>query len=301
LSNDEYGYSVAVRQALAACGLIVVLWMVGAAAGAGTRPQRVTVIADSVFGEVVGNRDSRAILSAGFEMKIDVGICRRLTGTSCSYQGVEPPTLIDVVHSLGSGIAPTVMVEVGYNDLAETFPQAVEEAIDGLLAAGVTRILWVTMAEGRSQYVAMNGMLGAVAGRHPEVRLVDWANASRSHESWFLGDGVHLTYDGALEMARLLHSSLVDALVSPLVVPKPRLPIAHPGQRYRARLTARGGVAPYRWRVTSGKLAAGFHLLPGGEITGIPRRSMKMPLSLRVTDAAGQTTTVKTTITTAPN
>ncbi len=234
-------------------------------------------------------------------MEIDVGICRRLTGTSCPYQGVEPPTLIDVVHSLGSGIAPTVIVEVGYNDFAETFPQAVEDAIDALLAAGVKRILWITMAEGRSQYVPMNGMLGAVAGRHPEVRLVDWANTSRSHESWFQGDGVHLTHDGALGMARLLHAMLVDALISPLVVPYPRLPIAHPGKRYTAQLTAQGGVAPYRWRVTSGKLAAGFHLLPGGAIAGSPHRTGKIELGLRVTDAAGQTTNVKTTITIAPS
>ena len=70
-------------------------------------------------------------------MKVDVGICRRLTGTSVPYEGVAPPTLIDVVGSLGSGIAPTVIVEVGYNDFAETFPQAVEDAIDALLAAGV--------------------------------------------------------------------------------------------------------------------------------------------------------------------
>jgi hypothetical protein len=144
-------------------------------------------------------------------------------------------------------------------------------------------------------------MLRAVAGRHPEVRLVDWANTSRSHESWFLGDSVHLTYEGALEMARLLHAALVDALVSPLVVPQPHLPIAHPGKRYAARLTARGGVAPYHWRVTSGKLAAGFHLLPRGEITGSPHRAMKVPLGLSVTDAAGQATSVKTTITIAPN
>jgi hypothetical protein len=193
-----------------------------------------------------------------------------------------------------------VIVEVGYNDLVETFPQAVEDAIDALLAAGVRRILWVTMAEGRSQYVPMNGMLGAVAGRHPEVRLVDWANTSRGHESWFLGDGVHLTHDGALGMARLLHTSLVDALVAPLVVPKPRLPIAHSGKRYTAQLTARGGLAPYRWRVTSGQLADGLHLLPGGEITGSSHQRTKMLLGLRVTDAAGQTTSVETTITIGP-
>ena len=232
-------------------------------------------------------------------MNIDVGICRRLTGTSCPYEGSPPPTLIDVVHSLGSGIASTVIVEVGYNDYAGTFPQAAEEAIDALLAAGVTRILWVTMAEGRPQYVPMNEILGAVAARHPEVTLVDWANTSRDHEPWFIGDSVHLTYDGALGMARLLHSALVDALVSPLVVPRPRLPVAHPGKRYTAQLAARGGVSPYRWRVTSGKLATGLRLLPDGEITGSPHRRMKMALGLRVTDSAGQTTTVKTTITVA--
>jgi hypothetical protein len=161
------------RLALAACGVIVVLSMVGAASGARALPPRVTVIADSVFGAVVGSPNSRAMLNAGFEMEIHVGICRRLTGTSCPYEGVEPPTLIDVVHSLGSGIAPTVIVEVGYNDFAETFPQSVEDAIDALLAAGVQRILWVTMAEVRSQYVPMNEMLRAAAGKHPEVRLVD--------------------------------------------------------------------------------------------------------------------------------
>ena len=275
--------------------------MVGPSATASTLPPQVTVIADSVFGEVVGNRDSRATLSAGFGMKIDVGICRRLTGTSCPYQGVEKPTLIDVVHSLGSGIAPTVLVEVGYNDVVDTFPDAVEDATEALLAAGVRQIFWVTLAERRSQYVPMNGILRAVTRRHPEVTLIDWANTSRSHEPWFLGDGVHLTYDGALGMARLVHASLVDALVSPLVVPQPRLPVAHPGARYTAQLTARGGVAPYRWRVSSGELAAGFHLLPGGEITGSPHRTAKMRLGLHVTDAAGQTASVKATITIAPS
>jgi len=112
-------------------------------------------------------------------------------------------------------------------------------------------------------------MLGGCCRQAPRGHArPDWANTSRSHESWFLGDGVHLTYDGALGMARLLHASLVDALVSPLVVPKPHLPIAHPGQRYTAQLIASGGVVPYRWRVTSGKLAAGFPAPARRRITG---------------------------------
>ena len=69
-------------------------------------------------------------------------------GDELSLPGSGAADVDRVVHSLGSGIAPTVIVEVGYNDFAETFPQAVEDAIDALLAAGVKRILWITMAEG---------------------------------------------------------------------------------------------------------------------------------------------------------
>ena len=108
-----------------------------------------------------------------------------------------PPTLVDVVHALGPAIAPTVVVEVGYNEFADTFPQSVEAAITTLLGAGVTKILWLTLADGRPQYVGMNQVLVAAASRHPELELVDWAAASRGHDSWFQRDGVHLTYDGA--------------------------------------------------------------------------------------------------------
>ena len=94
----------------------------GSAAPAPSLP-RVTVIADSAFAAVTASQEPLAVLKSGFAVDIDVGICRRLTGTSCpSDGGVAPPTLVDVVHSLGPAIAPTVVVEVGYNEVADTFP-----------------------------------------------------------------------------------------------------------------------------------------------------------------------------------
>jgi hypothetical protein len=256
----------------------------------------VTVIADSVFAAVTGTQQALAILTAGFETDIDVRVCRRLSGASCPDGDVQPPTLVDTVHSLGPRIAPTVIVEVGYNEFVDTFPESVELAITTLLQAGVTKILWVTMSELRPQYIGMNEQLVVAASHHPEVELVDWGAASRGHDSWFQ-DGVHLNYDGALAMAHLLHDALMSALVPPLVATPTRLPVAHVGKPYSAQLIARGGIAPYRWRLTSGPLTNGLHLLARGRIIGTPRRSGRLVLSLRTTDAFGQAASLKAAIT----
>jgi hypothetical protein len=289
------------RSALAAAAVLIVLtsatW--GSAAPKPALP-RVTIIADSAFGAVTGSRQPLAVVKRGFAVDIDVGICRRLTGTSCpSDAGVAPPTFVDVVHSLGPAIAPTVVVEVGYNEFADTFPQSVEAAITTLLAAGVTKILWLTMADGRPQYIPMNQVLAAAAGRHAEVELVDWAAASRGHDSWFQGDSVHLTDDGALGVAHLLHDALMDALVPPLVVVSTRLAVGHVGKPYSVQLKARGGIVPYRWRLIFGPLPTGLHLLSSGRVTGTPHRARKLGLSFRISDAAGQTTRLTTNITIA--
>ena len=287
------------RSVLIACALIIALTLAGSAAStAAPAPPRVTVIADSAFTAVVGNPQPLAILKAGFDTDIDVGVCRRLTGTSCPDDGgVLPPTLVDVVHALGPRIAPTVIVEVGYNEFADTFPASIELAVETLLAAGVTKILWTTMAEVRPQYIGMNKELVAAAAAHPEVELVDWGTASRGHDAWFQPDGVHLTYDGGKAMADLLHDALMHALVPPLVVTPTRLPVGHVGKPYSAQLTAQGGVAPYRWRLTSGPLTDGLHLLAGGRIVGTPRRSGRLVFTFRTTDAVAQAASLRTTIT----
>jgi hypothetical protein len=91
------------RSALAAAAVLVVLTAVASisAAPAPSLP-RVTIIADSAFAAVTGNQEPLAVVKSGFTVDIDVGICRRLTRTSCpSDAGVAPPTLVDVVHSLG--------------------------------------------------------------------------------------------------------------------------------------------------------------------------------------------------------
>ena len=283
-----------VRSTFGAVLMAIVLTMVGSASASKEHsPPRVTVIGDSVLTGAVSNREPWLILRRGFEINLKVGVCRRLTGSSCLFGGAEVPTLVDVVGKVG----PTVLVEVGYNDYPATFAQSVEEAIATLLDAGVTQILWANLRESQQQYIPMNEALAAAAGRHPEVKMIDWDSYSQDHSSWFQSDGVHLNYDGAVGMARLFHAALAAALLPPLVAVPTRLPVAHIGQPYSAQLVARGGTPPWKWRLTSGPLPRGLRLLGDGRLTGTPHRAADLKLTLRTTDADGRTAEMQTTVT----
>jgi len=92
-----------------------------------------------------------------------------------------------------------------------------------------------------------------------------------------------------------------DALVELGVVPKPAppqprrllsiasraLPAAHAGRRYAVALRAVGGEAPYRWSRTAGSLAPGLRLDANGRLTGVPSRTGRFSLRVRVVDGAG--------------
>ena len=56
---------------------------------------------------------------------------------------------------------------------------------------------------------------------------------------------------------------------------------------YSASFAAQGGVQPYRWSITSGKLPAGIALAPStGAITGIPTAAGTASLTVKVTDSS---------------
>ncbi len=256
----------------------------GSSAAAG--PPRVTVIGDSVLTAVEWNATPLAILESGLHVQLDVGVCRTLEGVSCPFEGETVPTLLDVVDAFGPRLGDTVLVEVGYNDPAPEFARRVEDTVEALLDAGVHRILWVNLRAWQQQYIGMNEVLAAAAASHPELTIVDWEGLSHDHYSWFQGDGIHLVYDGAIAMATLLNTSLRQA-VAPPVISTTALPVAHVGKPYAAQLVAKGGRAPYRWRVTSGPLPAGMHLLAGGRIVGKPNRARRVKIGLQVTDSGG--------------
>ena len=251
---------------------------------------RVTVIGDSVLTAVEWNDGPTRILEDGLDVQLDIGVCRTLVGESCPFQGARVPTLVEEVHRLGSQIAPSVVVEVGYNDDPATFASAVEESLYALHDAGVREVRWLTLREVKSQYTAMNAVLRDAAARHPELALVDWNAYSAGHPEWFQNDGEHLVYGGAIAMASIIHAALRAPFASStgaITVAAP--PVARAQRRYAARLRADGGVGPYTFRVVTGRPPLGLHLRPDGRIYGRPRGRSSTRLTIQVTDMLGST------------
>jgi hypothetical protein len=273
------------RCGLASAGvaLAVAVWCSsGVTADAGPP---LTVIGDSVLTAVIWNQTPLSILEQGFDVRMEVGVCRTLTGESCPFEGARVPTLLELVHTLGPQLGPNVLVEVGYNDAAKTFAQGVEQSVAALDAAGARRIFWVNLHEWQPQYAAMNRVLDEAASRHPEMTILDWRTYSRNQWSWFQGDGVHLMYAGAVAMATFLHASVNEAL-SPLAVSFAGAPSATVGQPYEAQLNASGGIPPYRFSEAGVRLK-GLRLLASGRLYGTPTTPGRIVIPARVTDSFG--------------
>jgi len=243
---------------------LLVLTALVAASGASAAEPPVTVISDSVLTSVAWYPQNIAILDDGVDLDMHVAVCRRLAGTSCVFEGSAPPTLLDVLTTM-PGVAPTVVVEMGYNDFPATFRANVEEAIRQLTARGATRIVWPTLAVSRPEFAGMNKVLVDEMVSHPQLSLVDWDTYSDGHdEDWFQTDFLHLRQAGGKAIATLLHT----AISSPLSLPaQATLPRAQSGVGYDARLT---GPAGGTWQLLSGNLPRGLRLTAGGGVVGRP-------------------------------
>ena len=273
--------------------------LAGSANAAVETPPQVTVIGDSVLTAVQWNAEPLAVLQQGLDLRLDVGICRRLTGASCPFDNARVPTLVDVVDSLGPELGKVVLVEVGYNDDHDTFAQSVEQSISLLLNAGVQKILWANLHGFGQQWIDMNAVLTAAARRHPELTVIDWNDYAGNHWSWFQGDSIHLVHDGAMAMATLFRRA-IDQVVDPVVIKAAQLPVARVGQPYAARFSARGGVAPYQWSVVWGSLPKGLSLRPGGTIDGVPRRKGRINIVVSAADRTGLGAALPVTLKIAP-
>ena len=260
-------------------------------------PERVTVIGDSVATAVQYNPDARALLGRGIDLDLELAVCRRLVGDSCPYQGIRPPTLVDLLPALQLG--GTVVVALGYNDYEATFPASVETALQALERAGIEHILWLTLRAERPSYLQMNDVIRAAAERHPGLNVVDWNLYSRSHPDWFQPEGIHLTDLGAVALATLIHGELevlglVQAPVArSFTIEAQPLQPAWLERLYRVRLTASGGVNPVRWEIARGRLPVGVRLTRNGWLTGMPSVAGRSRLTFRAVDARGRSASLR--------
>jgi hypothetical protein len=74
--------------------------------------------------------------------------------------------------------------------------------------------------------------------------------------------------------------------VPPLAIVDETLPSLDPGVDVRIPLSARGGVPPYHWSVTSGDLPEGISLTPEGVLVGRPAKDGRFTYTVTVEDSA---------------
>lgn len=270
----------------------------GAASTGPTLPQ-VTLISDSVADGIQGDSWALQALETGAAVQLQIAPCRRVDGESCPYGGVKPPTVVELVKSLGSQLGPYVVIEVGYNDWPDEYGQNIENALSALQTAGVKHVWWLNLHEGNGPYVQMNQTIAAEAAAHAGyMSVIDWNGYSQAHPEWFQSDGVHLLRGGAEGMATLIHQTLIDAgvAVKPVSIATSTLPVARKGRPYAVQLATAGGLTPFRWAMF-GHVPKGLHLLASGALSGTPRTTGSFQLRFRVSDAqetaATQTLTLR--------
>jgi hypothetical protein len=270
---------------------VLVLAGAGAEASAGPAavpPNRVTVITDSVGGVLFWATEARVTFARGLDLDLETKTCRKLVDPGCpAYDDPAPPSALETIESRGPELGATVVIDVGYNDQADPYGDHLDDVMRALLAAGVRRVVWVTLEEAQERWALINARIRAAPNRWPQLTVADWAQASAGKD-WFV-DGVHLTSDGGLAFAEFLRPFVLQACGQPCAPPPPleiatsRLPIGREGKPYVTALSARGGVPPYQWSATG--LPGRLHLGVDGRIRGAPRAVGVSLVRLRLQDA----------------
>lgn len=175
-----------------------------------SRLPRVTLISDSVGGAVWFDPGALSLASRGVDLFLEPGQGRMLGSTD---PNASPETALRLIPQLGRKLGPTVVMFIGDNDYYAVDTPNVTTADAELRAAGVSRIVWVTLhiSPDHTSYAFMNDAIAAAAAADPaHVTVADWNAWSAAHPEWFQSDGVHLTGSGPLALAQFLHRTLVD-------------------------------------------------------------------------------------------
>lgn len=182
---------------------------------------RVTMITDSVGGVFFWATGPRDAFAKNFDLDLEVKTCRKLVSPGCpAYGDPHPASALATIGALGDQIGSIVVIDVGYNDFADTYGAGLDEVMSALRDAGVSHVIWVTLEETQSAWIAINEQIRAAPTRWPQLTVADWATVAAG-QPWF-GDGPHMNFDGAVAFAAFLRPYVLAACGGPCAPPPPR-------------------------------------------------------------------------------
>ena len=109
---------------------------------------------------------------------------------------------IDMLRSLGRGLAPVVVVSLGTNDVDGSEPEFRRLVNEALAIVGPRRCLvWATVVRDGTPRTGFNRVLEDARSAHRNVRLVEWAALVGEDGELIAGDLVHGTPEGYAQRA----------------------------------------------------------------------------------------------------
>jgi hypothetical protein len=205
---------------LSGLALIALAGASGIHAGESPGP-RVTMITDSVGGALYWLNDARESLASGFDFDLETKTCRKLVEPGCGAVGdPAPESALDTIHALGSQLAPIVVIDVGYNDRADTYAAGLDEIMQAAVAAGAQHVIWLTLEEREGVWAEINKQIWAATARWPQLTVADWATASAG-QNWFV-DEAHLDWVGGTALGAFVRPFLIAACGPACATPPPQ-------------------------------------------------------------------------------
>jgi len=211
--------AVLVLASISACAALVV------PAAAAPNPTRVTMITDSVATALLWDKGLLQDFAAGLDVQVYAFGCRKLVVAGCpEATGVNPPSVLDVIRQLGTELGPIVVIDVGYNDTADTYSAGLDEVMQALLANGVQRVVWVTLEEREPVWLEINDEIRSAPARWPQLVVADWGPTTTG-KPWFT-DTAHLNHDGGVALGQFLRPIVLAQLqlIKDTTPPDLRLP-----------------------------------------------------------------------------
>jgi hypothetical protein len=187
---------------------------------------RVSVYGDSVL---LGAREELLAQFAGQQVTVDAVEDRSLLGA------------IGLFQSAGPALGDVVVLDLGYNDVADA--AVFRSRVDGAMAAlaGVKRVFWLNQHDWGPGRAGMNAELVAAATRYPNLEVIDWNAEVTAHPDEVYGDSIHLTPSGQTAMAALVRRHYDDYVTSLTRATTTETPTSTSAA---APTTAAGGAAP---------------------------------------------------------
>jgi len=205
-----------------ASSLVVALCcvLVSGASAAKRRPlQHVTIFGDSVAAAFGWDPTAKQVLEQGDRVTLDLSPCGRLTLPGCLTLD-PPPSVLKEVELMGRRIGPNVVVLVGYNDDPHVYAAGIDRVLRAMHRRGVKHVLWLTLRAVNTQYRLINQVIHGASARFRWMTVLDWNAYSRNRLQWFASDRIHLSAQGAVQLAIFVHRALKGlGLTGPVPAP----------------------------------------------------------------------------------